>query len=382
MTPKSSVRKFLQQESSSGILLILGAALGLILANAPTADIYNEILAADFTVDQRFFYISLTTAKVINYLLMSLFFFVVGMEIKRELLSGHLSSIKKAAAPFLAALGGMAVPALIYLAIAGKEGRNGWAIPVATDIALAVGVLALLGSRVSFAMKTFLLALAVIDDIGAIAIIAFFYADDLALNWLLVGALTFTYIFLSYLKGFSNRFITGFLALLLWYSFYRAGIHPTLAGVLLGLALPQSEELENRLHPWSSFLVIPIFALANTGVEISTESVKNALGSSIALAIVVALVVGKPLGIFIFTKVFSRLKLSESPEQNGKLDLVATGSAAGIGFTVSIFIAKLAFKEESLQDLAIVAVIFASVVSAFLSFILFKSPLNKRAREI
>ena len=382
MTPKSSVRKFLQQESSSGILLILGAALGLILANAPTADIYNEILAADFTVDQRFFYISLTTAKVINYLLMSLFFFVVGMEIKRELFSGHLSSIKKAAAPFLAALGGMAVPALIYLAIAGKEGSNGWAIPVATDIALAVGVLALLGSRVSFAMKTFLLALAVIDDIGAIAIIVFFYADDLALNWLLVGALTFTYIFLSYLKGFSNRFITGFLALLLWYSFYRAGIHPTLAGVLLGLALPQSEELENRLHPWSSFLVIPIFALANTGVEISTESVKNALGSSIALAIVVALVVGKPLGIFIFTKVFSRLKLSESPEQNGKLDLVATGSAAGIGFTVSIFIAKLAFKEESLQDLAIVAVIFASVVSAFLSFILFKSPLNRRVREI
>ena len=382
MAPKSTLRKFLQQESSSGILLILGAALGLILANAPTADIYNRILGAEFTVDQGFFYISLTTAKVINYLLMSLFFFVVGMEIKRELLSGPLSSIKKAAAPFLAALGGMAVPALIYLAIAGEEGSNGWAIPVATDIALAVGVLALLGSRVSFAMKTFLLALAVIDDIGAIAIIAFFYADDLALNWLLVGALTFTYIFLSYLKGFSNRFITGFLALLLWYSFYRAGIHPTLAGVLLGLALPQSEELENRLHPWSSFLVIPIFAVANTGVEISTNSINDALNSSIALAIVVALVVGKPFGIFLFTKVFSRLKLSESPEQNGKLDLLATGSAAGIGFTVSIFIAKLAFKDESLQDLAIVAVIFASVLSAVLSFILFKSPLNKRAREI
>lgn len=382
MTPKSTLRKFLQQESSSGILLIIGAAFGLILANSPTADIYNRILAADFKVEQGFFYISLTAAKVINYLLMSLFFFVVGMEIKRELLSGHLSSIKKAAAPLLAALGGMAVPAVIYLSIAGKEGAHGWAIPVATDIALAVGVLALLGSRVSFAMKTFLLALAVIDDIGAIAIIAFFYADNLALNWLLVGALTFTYIFLSYVKGFSNRFVTGFLALLLWYSFYRAGIHPTLAGVLLGLALPQSEELENRLHPWSSFLVIPIFALANTGVEISTKSINDALNSPIALAIVVALVVGKPLGILIFTKVFARLKLSESPEQNGKLDLVATGSAAGIGFTVSIFIAKLAFKDESLQDLAIVAVIFASVVSAFLSFILFKSPLNKRVREI
>ena len=382
MTPKSTLRKFLKQESSSGILLVLGAALGLILANAPTAETYNSLLDSSFTIEISHFYLSLTLLKFINYLLMSLFFFVVGMEIKRELLSGHLSSIKKAAAPFLAAVGGMAIPAVIYLSIAGEEGAHGWAIPVATDIALAVGVLALLGSRVSFAMKTFLLALAVIDDIGAIAIIAFFYTDDLALNWLAVGALTFAYIFLSHLKGFSNSFITGCLALLLWYSFYRAGIHPTLAGVLLGLALPQSEELENRLHPWSSFLVIPIFALANTGVEISTKSISDALNSSIALAIVVALVVGKPLGIFIFTKVFSRLKLSESPEQNGKLDLVATGSAAGIGFTVSIFIAKLAFKDESLQDLAIVAVIFASVVSALLSFVLFKSPLNRRVRDI
>lgn len=382
MTPRSTLRKFLKQESSSGILLILGAALGLILANAPTAERYNSLLDSSFTIDFSHFYLSLTLLKFINYLLMSLFFFVVGMEIKRELLSGHLSSLKKAAAPFLAALGGMAIPALIYLAIAGEDGSNGWAIPVATDIALAVGVLALLGSRVSFAMKTFLLALAVIDDIGAIAIIAFFYADDLALGWLLVGALTFAYIFFSYLKGFSNRFVTGFLAALLWYSFYRSGIHPTLAGVLLGLALPQSEELENRLHPWSSFLVIPVFAVANTGVEISNESIKSALSSSIALAIFVALVFGKPLGIFIFTKVFARLKLSESPEQNGKLDLVATGSAAGIGFTVSIFIAKLAFKDESLQDLAIVAVIFASVVSALVSFVLFKSPLNRRVRDI
>ena len=382
MTPKSTMRKFLQQESSSGILLIIGAALGLVLANAPTADSYNSLLDSSFTIDISHFYLSLTLLKFINYLLMSLFFFVVGMEIKRELLSGHLSSIKKAAAPFLAALGGMAIPALIYLAIAGKEGSNGWAIPVATDIALAVGVLTLLGSRVSFAMKTFLLALAVIDDIGAIAIIAFFYADNLALNWLLTGALAFLYIYLSYLKGFSNRFITGALAVVLWYSFYRSGIHPSLAGVLLGLALPQSEKLETRLHPWSSFLVVPIFALANTGVEISTESIKSALSSTIALAIVVALVVGKPLGIFIFTKVFTRLKVSESPEQNGKLDLVATGSAAGIGFTVSIFIAKLAFKEESLQDLAIVAVIFASVVSALLSMALFKSPFNRRIREI
>ena len=382
MTSRSPIRKFLQQESSSGLVLLGGALLGLLLANLPTREIYTRILSAGFTIDQDFFYLSLTTTKIINYLFMSLFFFVVGMEIKREVMSGHLSSMKKAAAPFVAALGGMALPALLYLAIAGKDASHGWAIPVATDIALAVGVLALMGSRVSFAMKTFLLALAVIDDIGAIAIIALFYGDDLAIKWLATGLITFLYIGLSYKKGFNNRYITALLGLLLWYSFYRAGIHPTLAGVLLGFALPQSEALEEKLHPWSSFLVVPIFAIANTGVQISIDSIKEAATSSIAIAIFVALVIGKPLGIFTFTKIFTKLKVAESPEQIGKLDLVATGSAAGIGFTVSIFIAKLAFKEQSLQDLAIVAVIFALVVSALLSFALFKGPFNKSARAV
>ena len=382
MTSRSPIRKFLQQESSSGIVLLVGALLGLLLANLPTREIYTRILSAGFTIDQDFFYLSLTTTKIINYLFMSLFFFVVGMEIKREVMSGHLSSMRKAAAPFVAALGGMALPAVLYLAIAGKDASHGWAIPVATDIALAVGVLALMGSRVSFAMKTFLLALAVIDDIGAIAIIALFYGDDLAIKWLATGLIIFLYIGLSYKKGFNSRYITALLGLLLWYSFYRAGIHPTLAGVLLGFALPQSEALEEKLHPWSSFLVVPIFAIANTGVQISIDSIKEAATSSIAIAIFVALVIGKPLGIFTFTKIFTKLKVAESPEQNGKLDLVATGSAAGIGFTVSIFIAKLAFKEQSLQDLAIVAVIFASVVSALLSFAIFKGPFNKSARAI
>ena len=382
MTSRSPIRKFLQQESSSGIVLLVGALLGLLLANLPTREIYTRILSAGFTIDQDFFYLSLTTTKIINYLFMSLFFFVVGMEIKREVMSGHLSSMRKAAAPFVAALGGMALPALLYLAIAGKDASHGWAIPVATDIALAVGVLALMGSRVSFAMKTFLLALAVIDDIGAIAIIALFYGDDLAIKWLATGLIIFLYIGLSYKKGFNSRYITALLGLLLWYSFYRAGIHPTLAGVLLGFTLPQSEALEEKLHPWSSFLVVPIFAIANTGVQISIDSIKEAATSSIAIAIFVALVIGKPLGIFTFTKIFTKLKVAESPEQNGKLDLVATGSAAGIGFTVSIFIAKLAFKEQSLQDLAIVAVIFASVVSALLSFAIFKGPFNKSARAI
>jgi NhaA family Na+:H+ antiporter len=369
MSARSSLREFIRQESSSGLLLIAGAALGLVLANLPTRNLYNNILDAGFTVGGGFFYLSLTTAKVINYLLMSIFFLVVGMEIKRELISGHLSSKKSAIAPFIAAVGGMAIPALLYLAIAGEGAGHGWAIPVATDIALAVGVIALLGDRISFAMKTFLLALAVIDDIGAIAIIAFFYTDDLSLSWLLGGAVVYLAIILLFRAGVSNKFTTVLLALALWYCFYRAGIHPTLAGVLIGLALPQSEELEARLHPWSSFLVVPIFALANTGVEISSTSLSAAVGSSIALAIFIALVVGKPLGIVLFTTFFSRLKVAQIPARNGKLDLLATGSAAGIGFTVSIFIAKLAFKDESLQDISIVAVIAASIVSGLFSFI-------------
>ncbi len=371
----------MRQESSSGLLLITGAALGLLLANLPTRDLYNDVLEASFTVDSGFFYLSLTTAKVINYLLMSLFFLVVGMEIKRELTSGHLSTKKSAFAPFIAAVGGMTIPAVLYLAIAGEGAGHGWAIPVATDIALAVGVIALLGDRISFAMKTFLLALAVIDDIGAIAIIAFFYTDDLSLSWLGGGAAVYLALLLTFRTGRSSKYITVICAITLWYCFYRAGIHPTLAGVLIGLALPQSEELEARLHPWSSFLVVPIFALANTGVEISSSSLKASVGSSIALAIFIALVVGKPLGIAAFTTFFSRAKVAEIPSRNGKLDLLATGSAAGIGFTVSIFIAKLAFDEKSLQDIAIVAVIAASIVSGLLSFIFARGRWNSPVRS-
>lgn len=381
MSARSSLREFMRQESSSGLLLITGAALGLLLANLPTRDLYNDVLEASFTIDSGFFYLSLTTAKVINYLLMSLFFLVVGMEIKRELISGHLSTKKSAIAPFIAAVGGMAIPAVLYLALAGEGAGHGWAIPVATDIALAVGVIALLGDRISFAMKTFLLALAVIDDIGAIAIIAFFYTDDLSLSWLGGGAVVHLALLLLFRTGISSKYITVLCAITLWYCFYRAGIHPTLAGVLIGLALPQSEELEARLHPWSSFLVVPIFALANTGVEISFTSLKAAVGSSIAIAIFTALVVGKPLGIVAFTSLFSRLKVAEIPSRNGKLDLLATGSAAGIGFTVSIFIAKLAFDEKSLQDIAIVAVIAASIVSGLLSFIFARGRWNSPVRS-
>lgn len=370
MSPINSLKNFLKQEGSSGIVLIIAALGGMIVANSPLKDIYNRALSADFTIDISFFYLSLTTAKIINYLLMSLFFLVVGMEIKRELISGHLSGLKKATAPFAAALGGMLIPALIYLIIVNEEGKIGWAIPVATDIALAIGVLTLMGDRVSLAMKAFLLALAVIDDIGAIAIIAIFYSKNVDIKWVILGLLMSGIIYFLFKSGIKSKLFFALSAFLLWYSFYRAGVHPTLAGVLLGFVMPTSESLEDRLHPWSSYLVVPLFAFANTGVEISKSAIADALNSTIALGIFLGMVIGKPLGIYLFTMIAVIFKLAEKPEAHSNLSMIATGSAAGIGFTVAIFIAELAFTDAKLQALAIIAVIFSSLLSGLISVML------------
>lgn len=382
MKPLFALRDFLRQESSSSFILVFAAIIGIGLANSPFSETYKSILSAGFKIDVKYFYLSLTVAKTINYVLMSFFFLVVGMEIKRELLSGHLSSIKKAATPFAAALGGMLVPALIYLSLVKGEAARGWAIPMATDIALAVGVLAFMGNRVSFAMKAFLLALAVIDDIGAIAIIAIFYTDGVSLPWLFSGIALFLIILTSYKLGYHSRVFVGVASVALWYSFYRCGIHPTLAGVLIGFALPQSEHLEEKVHSWSSYLIVPLFALANTGVEISKSAINAALTSVMALGIFLGMVLGKPLGILLFTKFATSLNLAEAPKNSGKFSLLATGSAAGIGFTVAIFIAELAFEDPKLQEIAIIAVIGASVVSGLISIFLNRlSPIQDDSSE-
>ena len=279
--PFAPLREFLARESASGLILISAAALGLITANSPLANTYFATLDKQFTIDQKYFYLSLTVAKFINYLLMSFFFLVVGMEIKRELLSGHLSSLRRALAPFLAAIGGMALPAAIYLIVAGTTNPDGWAVPVATDIALAIGLVSLMSSRVSLALKAFLLALAVIDDIGAILIIAIFFSTGVG-AWWIVSALIATLFIYFYRKfGYTSRILTWFIAALVWYCLYRGGIHPTIAGVLIGLALPVSEKLEARIHPWSSFIIVPVFAFANSGVEITQSSISAALHSQL-----------------------------------------------------------------------------------------------------
>jgi NhaA family Na+:H+ antiporter len=385
------LRDFLHRESSSGVILLIAAALGLATANSPASSAYFDFLALDFELTAGIIVLKLTTLKVINYILMTIFFFVVGLEIKRELTSGHLSRFRDAIMPFIAALGGMAVPALIYLAIAGTEAPRGWAIPVATDIALAVGTLALLGKLVLPSLRTFLLGLAVIDDIGAILIIAFIYSSGVAISWLFASAVTVIVIALVKNFGVRNTYIYVLLGLALWYTFYRTGIHPTLAGVVLGLLTPNTpkeidtyhdledgslsviEWLEAKLHPWSTFVVVPIFAFANTGVILTSEALKNASTSVIAWGIFAGLVIGKPLGILVAMISAKKLNIGDYPTGARNSDIVATGSAAGIGFTVAIFIASLAFTDAAQRDIAIIAVISASVVSGLLSWILFKA---------
>jgi len=385
----SPLREFLHKESSSGALLILAAVLGLIIANSPLSDRYFDFLALGFTIDSGLFYLKLTTLKIINYGLMTIFFFVVGLEIKRELFSGHLASIKKAAMPFIAAIGGMALPAGLYLLIAGDVAPEGWAVPVATDIALAVGLLAMMGPVVTLSLRSFLLALAVIDDIGAILIIAIVYSSGIAFSWVLASVGAILLILALQKMNVTSIFIYILCGLLLWYGLYRTGVHPTLAGVILGLLTPSTvkedsdlediddgsisyiEYLEAKLHPFSSLIIVPIFAMANTGVVITEKSLIAATSSVIAWGIFVGLVVGKPLGVLASALAASKARIAQLPEDASIGKLAATGSAAGIGFTVALFIADLAFENQELQNIAVVAIIAASVVSALLSSLIF-----------
>ena len=396
MSPRiSPLRDFLGRESTSGLLILVAAALGLITANSPLSDEYFSTLDFHFAVGSGWFLIDLSVLKVINYLLMSIFFFVVGLEIKRELTSGHLASFKKAMLPFVAALGGMALPALIYLAIAGGVAPAGWGVPVATDIALAVGLLTMLGPSVAASLRSFLLALAVIDDIGAILVIAFVYSTGIKISWLVAGLVSILFLALLKKTGVSSVVVYSLLAFTLWFCLYKTGVHPTLSGVILGLMTPNVphkgskledtedgsvsviEWLEHKFHPASTFFVVPIFAFANTGVVITSESIKAASQSLIAWGIFFGLVMGKPLGVLAASLLAKRLKVAELPDGVNRSSLLATGSAAGIGFTVAIFIANLAFDEAATQDIAVIAVIVASVVSALLSIVLFKALAKK-----
>lgn len=387
---KFSVREVLKNESASGFLILIASALGLLVANSPLSDTYFKVLDIDFSLGSGVLAINLTIQKVVNYLLMTLFFFVIGLEIKRELTTGHLASIKKALMPLLAALGGIAVPALIYLAIAGRDAPGGWGVPVATDIALAVGLLAMLGSMVPESLRSFLLGIAVIDDIVAILIVAFVYSSGVKFSWLAMALVVVLAVVSLQKINVSSVVAYLVLGVLLWFALYKTGVHPTLAGVILGLLTPNTsrklkdesdaelnsysviEWLEHKLHPYSAFFCVPIFAFANTGVVVNSETLSQASKSVIAWGIFFGLVAGKPIGILATTIAAAKLNIADFPKGASRSLLAATGSTAGIGFTVAIFIAQLAFKDQQIQELAIISVIFASVVSALISILLFR----------
>ena len=381
-------RDFLERESSSGILLLIAAGLGLLIANSPLAESYFTLL--DYSITIESIGITMSVLKVINYGLMTIFFFVVGLEIKRELSSGHLASLRLAAAPFFAALGGMAVPAVIYLAIAGRQAPEGWAIPVATDIALAVGILALLGSRATQGLKSFLLALAVIDDIGAIVIIALVFSSGAVLSWLVAAIATVLALLILQRLGVIKRYIYALVGVLLWYSLYKAGLHPTLAGVIMGLLAPATaisntrfhdtedgtltivEKLQGEFHGFSAYIIVPLFAFANSGIALSADVFRSIFASPIAWGIIAGLAIGKPLGIFAAARAANAMRIAQLPADTSNAALFATGSVAGIGFTVAIFIAKLAFTNQSEIDLAVAAVMIGSVLSGVIGATLFR----------
>ena len=391
----SPLRDFLGRESTSGVIVLVAAGLGLITANSPLSESYFSTLDFRIALGSGWFLLDFSILKIINYLFMSIFFFVVGLEIKRELTTGHLATLKKAMLPFVAAIGGMVFPALIYLAIAGQVAPGGWGVPVATDIALAVGLLTMIGPSVAASLRSFLLALAVIDDIGAILIIAFVYSTGINFSWLVAALLSIAFIAILKKARVTSMIVYSLFAFTLWFSLYKTGVHPTLAGVILGLLTPNIarqetnlddiedgsvsviEWLEHKFHPVSTFIVVPVFAFANTGVVITSESIKTASQSLIAWGIFFGLVIGKPLGVLFASLLAKRINVADLPEGVSKSSLVATGSAAGIGFTVAIFIANLAFKDSQTQDIAVLAVIVASVVSALLSLVLFKTIVRK-----
>lgn len=366
------VREFLRTESAGGVFLLAATAVALVWANSPWGDSYLDFWHRKLSVGRGPLGITEDLTRWINDGLMAIFFFVVALEIKRELVAGELRTAKAAALPVALAAGGMVVPALIYLALtAGSPAARGWAIPMATDIAFAVAVLGLAGGRIPSGSRLVLLSLAIVDDLGAILVIALFYSEGLEPLWLAAAAGVIGAILILRRVGAASPWIYILPGVVLWYCALRSGVHPTLAGVALGLLTPAGtfrgrrplDELEHRVHPLASFVVLPLFALANAGVVLKGAALEQAAGSRLALAVVLGLFVGKPLGILLAGWVALRLKLAVLPDGMSIGDLLPIGMVAGIGFTVSLFIAGLSFSGDVLLQ-AKTSILAASVLSA------------------
>jgi NhaA family Na+:H+ antiporter len=408
-------------QAVGGLILLAAAIFALAWANSPWANIYHDVLETHIALTLGRFRIGMTLHHLVNDGFMTIFFFLVGLEIKRELLVGHLSNPKAVALPAAAALGGMVIPAAIYLAFHfGEPTAQGWGIPMATDIAFVVGLLSLLGSRVPHSLKVLVLALAIVDDLGAILVIAIFYATDLLFLplGLAMGGLVLVFFMLR--AGVRSTPAYLILGILVWLGFLESGVHPTLAGVLLAFLVPISartsperlfeqigswaeerngsvpdragthtqrdairnlgrlqhdaisplQRLETALNPWVAYLIMPVFALANAGVSLSSESLGSGAAVWVSVAVAVSLLVGKPLGIFLFSLLAVKTGAARLPVEIRWRGLFGAGVLAGIGFTVSLFIASLAFVDQEMLDAAKIGILAGSVLAGVMGLLL------------
>ncbi len=352
-----SFKWFFKLEAASGLLLLIAAVIALILSNSSYSVDFFSLLAAHLKIGFGKFSLDLSVIHWINDVLMAIFFFVVTLEIKREFLQGELSNPKQALLPIVGAVGGMLVPALIYIFINidNNDTLKGWAIPSATDIAFSIGVLSLLGSRIPLSLKVFLMALAIIDDLGAIIIIAFFYSSEIQYIFLLMMFFSFLLLIIINKIGVKKFTPYLFIGLFLWYFTHGSGIHATISGVLLALTIPHKKndgdfslllKLEHILSPYVAYGIMPLFAFANAGVSLSGFSL-NTLMFPIPLGILCGLFIGKQIGVFIFAYVSVKLKIAEMPSNSNWIQLYAVGILTGIGFTMSLFIGNLAFVNDA-----------------------------------
>ena len=426
------INQFLHQEASGGILLIICTLIALVWANTVWSNSYHDFWHTNIAVSiGNFLTLDYSIHHWINDGLMVIFFFTVGLEIKRELLVGELSSFQKASLPIAGALGGMIAPAILYtLFNSGRDGANGWGIPMATDIAFVVGIMALLGNKVPLALKIFILALAIADDIGAVLVIAIFYTAEISTTALILAAIVFVVLILLNRLGAKSLILYGLIGVILWLAFLKSGVHATIAGVLLAFTIPASsrydtnkfsskvkaliksfdatgdhwknvlnnaerqhdvmaieescekvltplQRFEHALHPWVSFFIIPVFALANAGVTLAGLDILAALINPVSLGIIVGLFIGKQIGIFAFSFLAVKLKFATLPEGVNWKNLYGAGILAGIGFTMSLFIAGLAFNKPELLDLSKIGILTGSILSGIIGFMFLKTSASK-----
>jgi len=412
--------RFSNVEAAGGIVLVAATVVALVWANSPWKDGYDSLWSTNVRFEFGSYAFDEDLRHVVNDLLMAMFFFVVGMEIKRELVTGELRDRRAIALPAMAAMGGMVVPAAIYLAFnAGGVGSKGWGIPMATDIAFALGVVALLGSRVPTTVKVLLLTLAIVDDIGAIVVIAIFYTERVELRFIVAAVVISALVAVMHRSRIVYPPLIAIAGFALWLAVFESGVHATIAGVVMGLltpARPAQPELEaeelvdvlqndddiradevrttatlirgsvsacdrliDALHPWTSYLIVPTFALANAGIVLSAGALTSP--SAVLGGVAVALIVGKFIGVTSFSWMAVRLGLGRLPEGARWGHIMGVGAVAGIGFTVSLFITGLAFSDVALQDDAKIGILVASVIAALAGAALFAAASGRTSQE-